>query len=72
MRSQAGRARRRYERNVFIQCWPSAAAGPGAALGGGAATMGRVGVWATKAPGGGRPSWQSFFFFFFSFFFNRR
>ena len=42
MRSQAGRARRRYERNVFIQCWPSAAAGPGAALGGGAAaaTMG--------------------------------
>ena len=42
------RTRSRYERKleVFIQCWPSAAAGAGVALGGGAATMGPVGVWA--------------------------
>ena len=43
---QYGGARSRYERKVFIQCWPSAAAGAGVALGGGAATMGPVGAWA--------------------------
>ena len=39
---QAGGARSGYERKVFIQCWPSAAAGAGVAPGGGAATMGPV------------------------------